>query len=163
MPEPGDYAAGFIYFSKDSDQRLVEKQLIEEVLAQESLKIIGWRTVPVRSEILGKASSECEPHMEQLFVSRPNNCEAGLPFERKLYLAEESLRINLDTSTILSKTLRFSLPLFLQNNDLQGDADHRATWSLFPRLVDPRMDSALALTHSAFHQHISKLATCSTF
>ena len=151
LPEPGDYAAGFIYFSKDSDQRLVEKQLIEKVLAQENLSTIGWRTVPVRSEILGKASSECEPHMEQLFVSRPNNCEAGLPFERKLYLARRIITHQLRYKNGPVENASFFINSFSSKTmTYKGMLTTEQLGQYFPDLSDPRMDSALALTHSRF-------------
>ena len=87
LPPEGDYGAAFIYLSKDEDLYSNEKTVTAEVLAELEMELLGWRTVPVRSEILGKASAECEPRMEQLFVKRPQGTEPGLPFERKLYLA----------------------------------------------------------------------------
>ena len=61
-----------------------EKTVIAEVYVEEGLEIIGWRVVPVRSEILGKASAECEPAMEQLFVKRPSKLN-------EVYLLRETL------------------------------------------------------------------------
>ena len=62
-----------LFICQRSDLAQHEKEVIAEVLLEEGLEIIGWRVVPVRSEILGKASAECEPAMEQLFVKRPRS------------------------------------------------------------------------------------------
>ena len=87
LPPFGDYGVGFVYLSKDRSQCVREKSVVEEVLLEEGLELITWREVPVNSSILGKASAACEPKMEQVFVKRPETCERGLEFERKLYLA----------------------------------------------------------------------------
>ena len=87
LPPEGDYGVGFIYFSKANDVRIREKEVTEQVFCEEGIEILGWRDVPVDSSILGKASFECEPSMEHVFVKHPDSCERGLSFERKLYLA----------------------------------------------------------------------------
>ena len=86
VPEEGDYGVGFVYLSKDAKLRAEEESTIESVVSGEQLELIGWRDVPVNSDILGKASSECEPLMRQFFVKRSDAIERGLPFERKLYI-----------------------------------------------------------------------------
>ncbi len=151
LPSLGDYAAGFIYFSKDSRKRSSEKKTVERVLAQENLQILGWRTVPVNSEILGKASYECEPHMEQLFIAKPEECERGLPFERKLYLARRIISYELryrDGST--DENSFFINSLSSRTMTYKGMLTTEQLAQYFPDLSNPNMDSALALTHSRF-------------
>jgi len=150
LPPAGDYGVAFLFLSSKESDRINEKKIVEEVLDEENLGLIGWRKVPVRSEILGKASAACEPLMEQLFVERPECVESGLAFERKLYLARR----------IISHRLRYL--------DHYDDVDfHACCFSsrtivykgmltteqlsdYFPDLSDPDMESALALTHSRF-------------
>ena len=150
LPVEGEYGAAFIYLSKDDELYQNEKTIVEEVLGQEGIELLGWRVVPVRSEILGKASAECEPRMEQLFVKKPEGVSSGLPFERKLYLARRiishRLRFSSDdpdvsfhVSSFSSKTMTYKGMLTTQQL-----ADY------FPDLQDPLMESALALTHSRF-------------
>lgn len=87
LPPAGDYGVAFLFLSPSDSQCEIEKKVVEEVLHEEGIDLICWRKVPVRSGILGKASADCEPVMEQLFVHRPTSTEQGLSFERKLYLA----------------------------------------------------------------------------
>ena len=98
LPPDGDYGVGFVYLSRDRSDCLHEKSVVEEVLLEEGLELIAWREVPVNNGILGKASAACEPKMEQVFVRRPESCERGLDFERKLYL----------TRRIITYRLRYS-------------------------------------------------------
>ena len=59
VPAEGDYGVGFVFLSRDDEERKNEETIIEEIIAEEGLSLIGWRDVPVRSEILGKASKAC--------------------------------------------------------------------------------------------------------
>ena len=150
LPEEGDYGAAFIYLSKDQALNAHEKDVIAEVLSEEGLEIIGWRVVPVRSEILGKASAECEPAMEQLFVKRPHDLDRGLPFERKLYLVRRiishRLRFSSDDPDVSFHVSSFSS----KTMTYKGMLTTQQLTDYFPDLTNPLMESALALTHSRF-------------
>mgnify|MGYP006163429913 FL=1 len=150
LPQEGDYGAAFIFLSNDEVLYKREKEVASEVLLEMGLKLLGWRTVPVKSEILGKASAACEPRMEQLFVERPQGIDRGLSFERKLYL----------TRRIISHRLRFSsddpdvsfhISSFSSKTmTYKGMLTTQQLTDYFPDLLDPSMESALALTHSRF-------------
>ena len=56
LPPEGDYGAGFVYMSKCNESRQKEINTVEQVVSELGLNFIGWRDVPVKSEILGKAS-----------------------------------------------------------------------------------------------------------
>ena len=151
LPPEGDYGAGFIYFSKNDEDRLIEKAEVERAFSEEGLNLLGWRRVPVRSSILGKASLACEPVMEQVFISRPESCDRGLDFERKLYL----------TRRIITHRLRYrdgcvdDVPFFVNSLSARtmtykGMLTTEQLEQYFPDLSDPDMESALALTHSRF-------------
>ena len=150
LPEAGDYGVAFLFLSPEASRRSNEKSVVEEVLAEENLTLIGWRKVPVRSQILGKASAACEPVMEQLFVHRPANVERGLDFERKLYLARRIIShrlryaegyhdVDFHACCFSSRTLIY-----------KGMLTTQQLGEYFPDLSDPDMESALALTHSRF-------------
>jgi glutamate synthase domain-containing protein 1 len=54
--------------------------VIENVLDELGMKVFCVRDVPVKSSILGKASADCEPRMQQFFVYRPDACDQGISF-----------------------------------------------------------------------------------
>ena len=149
LPNEGDYGVGFVYLSKDASTRDREELMINSIIKEEGQKLIGWRDVPVKSELLGKASAECEPLMKQFFIERSSDIEAGLAFERKLYiirrLATYRLRYkeNLDSdfyiSSLSSRTMTY-----------KGMLTTEQLGPYFPDLSHEAMDSALALTHSRF-------------
>ena len=71
--------------SQSDEAREHKVKTVEAVVADASLNFLGC-AVPVKSDILGKASRDCEPVSRQFFVGRGDAVEAGLDFERKLYL-----------------------------------------------------------------------------
>jgi glutamate synthase (ferredoxin) len=149
VPAEGDYAVGFVFLSKDPAERAHEEKIIEKIVAEEGLSMIGWRDVPVRSEILGKASSACEPFMRQFFVAR-ESVEAGLAFERKLYIVRHLATYRIRYSGEDDDSLFYVSSLSSRTMTYKGMLTTEQLESYFPDLSDEAMDSALALTHSRF-------------
>src|ERR1035437_8382758 len=45
LPRQGHYGAGLIFLPSDSEQRVVSERALEEIIAQQGLTFLGWRTV----------------------------------------------------------------------------------------------------------------------
>lgn len=149
VPNEGDYGVGFAFLSRDQEERGNEEAIVEEIVAEENLEFIGWRDVPVRSEILGKASKACEPVMRQFFVAR-KEVEAGLPFERKLYLVRRLATHRIRYSGSGEEALFYIASLSSRTMTYKGMLTTEQLEAYFPDLSNEAMDSALALTHSRF-------------
>jgi glutamate synthase (ferredoxin) len=91
LPAEGDYASGVIFMSPNSGEREAAMQLFEHIIREEGQEFLGWRNVPVKSDILGKTSGRYEPAMKQVFIGRDESTESGLDFERKLYVIRKRL------------------------------------------------------------------------
>ena len=150
LPDEGNYGVGFFYLSKDMNIIQNEVCVIEDVLNELSLNLICVRDVPVQSSILGKASAACEPRMQQFFVERPEDCEKGLPFERKLYLARRMISFRLRYSSEISDADFHASSFSSRTLVYKGMLTTEQLSDYFPDLTDSDMDSALALTHSRF-------------
>ena len=150
VPAEGDYGVGFVFLSKNDEERRHEEAIIEEIVAEEGLSMLGWRDVPVRSEILGKASAACEPCMRQFFVARGNACEAGISFERKLYIVRRLSTHRIRYSGEDEDALFYIGSLSSRTMTYKGMLTTEQLEHYFPDLSDEAMDSALALTHSRF-------------
>ncbi|WP_296319872.1 glutamate synthase large subunit [Treponema sp. UBA3813] len=81
-----DYGVGMFFFSMEEAALESEKIRFEKCCAGEGLEFLGWRKVPVNENVLGKKALDCMPQIWQSFVARPENCEKGLDFDRKLYV-----------------------------------------------------------------------------
>lgn len=76
------------------------RQVVEQVVVAEGLKLIGWRSVPVKPEVLGPQALENQPLIEQVFVQA--DTLSGDELERQLYLLRK--RINKEVSNTIAST-----------------------------------------------------------
>lgn len=65
------------------------KLIIETVLKEENLEIIGWRLVPTVQEVLGKQAYLNKPHVEQVFCKSSNLSKDRL--EQQLFLVRKKI------------------------------------------------------------------------
>ncbi|MBO4319776.1 MAG: glutamate synthase large subunit [Treponema sp.] len=79
-----EYGIGMFFFP-GRDYLSSEKARFEECCAAQSLKFLGWREVPVNADVLGKKARDCMPCIWQAFVAKPEGCDKGLEFDKKLY------------------------------------------------------------------------------
>lgn len=150
LPNEGDYGVGFFYLSKLTEQYDHEVSVIKAVLDELRLELLFIRDVPVESSILGKASAACEPRMQQFFVARPQDCDRGLAFERKLYLARRMISYRLRYSSSVLDGEFHASSFSSRTLVYKGMLTTEQLSDYFPDLADPDMESALALTHSRF-------------
>ncbi len=150
LPEAGDYGVGFVFLSQDAEERMGEEETISKIVAEENMELLGWRKVPVHSEILGKASAACEPVMRQFFIRRSESVARGLEFERKLYIVRRLATHRIRYSGQDEDSLFYISSLSSRTMTYKGMLTTEQLEPYFPDLSDPDMDSALALTHSRF-------------
>ncbi len=150
VPEEGTYGAGFVYLSSDEEDREQEIAIIEEIVEDEGLTLLGWRDVPVKSEMLGKASAACEPVMKQVFIGRGPDCTDALSFERKLYILRRVATHRIRYQGADEEALFYFSSLSCRTMTYKGMLTTEQLTQYFPDLHHPAMDSALALVHSRF-------------
>ena len=80
-------AIGMIFLPADAEAASTAKQIVERVLADEGLKVIGWRPVPVQPELLGHQARDNQPQIEQICVQ--SDSVEGDEFDRLLYLVRK--------------------------------------------------------------------------
>jgi glutamate synthase (ferredoxin) len=90
-PPASDLAVGQLFlFRQDADDRARAREIVRDVCAEFKLEVLGFRSVPVIEEALGRRAAASRPWMEQVIVRRtPDACDAGDDFERTLYLARK--------------------------------------------------------------------------
>ncbi|MBF9001552.1 MULTISPECIES: glutamate synthase large subunit [Vibrio] len=138
------YAIGMIFLSQDPIKAQTARDIINKELAQETLTVAGWRTVPTNAKVLGPIASSSLPDIQQVFVSAPAGWQAR-DIERRLYIARRRIEkqitedddfyiCSLSTQVIVYKGLCMpaDLPRFYKD------------------LADLRMESAICLFHQRF-------------
>jgi glutamate synthase (ferredoxin) len=148
LPGPFKYGVGMVFTSQKATERNAARHILEKILVEEGVELLGWRNVPTDNSSLGNTAWEGEPMVRQLFLKRPLDCVDEQSFNRKLYIinqraTNEIRRANVDEQwyvcSLSSRTIIYKGMLM----PVQVD-------KYYPELRDPAMESAIALVHSRF-------------
>jgi glutamate synthase (ferredoxin) len=82
-----EYGIAMFFFPQSADKLRIAMAAFEKVLANENLEFLGWRKVPVNPDVLGTKALESMPNIYQAFIKKPDDCNKGIDFDRKLYIA----------------------------------------------------------------------------
>ena len=139
LPPAGSYAVGNAFLPLD--EGLATEDAIEAIAAEEGLAVLGWRALPVRSELVGVTARSVLPRFRQLFVAAADGQAAGIELDRLTFALRG--RAERETgayfSSLSARTLVYKG--MLTTGQLEP---------FFPDIQDPRFVSALALVHSRF-------------
>ena len=83
LPEPFHYGVGMVFTSQEATERNAARHILEKILAEEGVELLGWRNVPTDNSSLGETAREGEPRVRQLFLKRPLDCDEHA-FNRKI-------------------------------------------------------------------------------
>ncbi|MBR5401274.1 MAG: glutamate synthase large subunit [Treponema sp.] len=144
LKDERDYGVGMFFFPSDSQEVKSEIHRFEKYCEEEKLKLLGWRHVPVNTDILGQKARDCMPQIWQCFIERPSECEKGLPFDCRLYTVRRKFEKELKESktyicSLSSRTIVYK-GMFLVDQLRKFYAD----------LESPEYISSLAIVHSRF-------------
>ena len=137
-----DYGVGMFFFPQDELARKQAMKMFEIIVEKENLEFLGWRQVPTNPDILGKMALDCMPFICQAFIKRPADCNRGLDFDRKLYVARRVFEQTADDTYVASLSSRTIVykGMFLVNQ----------LRLFFDDLHDEDYESAIATVHSRF-------------
>ena len=144
LPAAGHYAVGMAFLPGDPEAAEKAMASIEAIMADEGLRTLGWRDVPVEPGTLGVSARAIMPAFKQLFVAS-NGSAAGIDLDRVVFIARKRIEHELapEQSTyfpsLSSRTLIYKGMLTTPQLSL-----------FFPDLADQRLESAVALVHSRF-------------
>jgi glutamate synthase (ferredoxin) len=150
LPGPKAYGVGMVYFSQKADERKACEAIFEKIVKEEGQSFLGWRTVPTDHKDLGPTARASEPFVRQVFIGRSASIKDDLAFERKLYiirrLAENAIRY----SGVKGGGSFYVASLSYKTIIYKGMLNSDQVESFYPDLLDPSVESALALVHSRF-------------
>jgi glutamate synthase (NADPH/NADH) large chain len=147
MPRRRGYGVGQIFLPRDPQLRAACERIVEDVVAAEGQRVLGWRDVPVDDGCVGVVARRSLPVVRQVFVARRRVVPSA--FERTLYvirkLVEHRVRAegkgggvfhlaSLSAETIVYKGLLLPSNLRVFYKDLR----------------DELMVSGIAVVHSRF-------------
>lgn len=136
------YGVGMFFFPQNTLACRREKKLFEVILEKNGLELLGWRDVPVCSEILGSRALDCMPKIIQCFVGRPDDTLKDIDFDRRLYVARREFEQSCSGTYVVSLSSR---TIVYKGMFLVGQLRR-----FYPDLQDESFKSAIAMVHSRF-------------
>ncbi|HEX3178308.1 MAG TPA: glutamate synthase subunit alpha, partial [Methylomirabilota bacterium] len=150
LPGPKDYGAGLVFLPRDPVQREKVQGVIATIVAEEGQRLLGWRELPIDDRHLGASAVGVEPHFKQVFIGRGDATRTHVQFERKLYVIRKRVEHAVDRLDFAEKTRTYIPSLSSNTLIYKGMLSADQIESMFPDLLDPDMESALALVHQRF-------------
>src|SRR3954449_2802148 len=140
LPKAGCYAVGVAFLSGDDAETEQAVRAVERLAAEEDLRVLGWRDVPVNASDLGATALSVMPRFRQLFVAGTHG-ELGLGLERRAFCLRKRLEreAGIYLASLSCRTLVY-----------KGMLTTDQLPSFFLDLQDERIESAIALVHSRF-------------
>jgi glutamate synthase (NADPH/NADH) large chain len=143
LPPAGCYAVGTAFLSTDQAEAAEAQDAIDKIAAEEGLRTLAWRDLPVDPEGagVGATAGSVMPLFRQVFLGAATDDLTPYALERRAYVTRK--RAEHETGTyfpsLSSRTVVYKG--MLTTGQLEP---------FFPDLSDPRFVSALALVHSRF-------------
>jgi glutamate synthase (ferredoxin) len=150
LPPFGQYGVGMIFLPPDPLQRRNCERLFEVIAAEEGQEVLGWRTVPTDNSMLGETARASEPYMRQVFLRRSPDLADDMAFERKLYVIRKRAVTEIRNSGLKGSHYWYSASLSYKTIVYKGMLMPDQLPRYYADLVDPDLESALALVHSRF-------------
>ena len=150
LPEAGEYAVSNVFLPRKKNQRTYCIEVFEEEIKKQGLKILGWRDVPVNSDVLGEIAKETEPFVKQIFISKLESKQSEFDFNLKLFAARKIAEHTIYDSK-LSESKFFYLPsLSTKIIIFKGLLKPEHINEYYLDLFNSALDTRLALVHQRF-------------
>ena len=150
LPEPGAYGTGLVFLPRDERADKCARIFVD-IVAQEGLKTLGWRNVPVDNTTIGETARKAEPDIRQPFIVCDKEALDKDQLELKLLVvrkrAEKAIfKAGYNDSHEDFYVCSLSAKIFVYKGQLMS----RQLETYFLDIKDPSMVSALALAHSRY-------------
>ena len=149
LPAPGEYAVGMTFLPVEKTPRLNCEGVLERIIQEEGLTVLGWRDTPVNGEAIGRVARVSQPYIQQIFVARPAEMDED-SFERKLYVVRKRAENEIAASDIEDKEFFYIPSLSARTIVYKGLLLAPQIANFYRELSDPDVTSALCLVHQRF-------------
>ena len=149
LPEAGDYGVGMIFFPRDEAQSEACRDILNQNITELGLTLLGYRDVPGDNSMLGAASFDSEPNIEQVFIAKPAALTAQ-EFERKLFVLRKYTSHKINASGITERDEFYVTSMSSTKIVYKGQFTTEQVRQYYLDLQDERTISGMAMFHSRF-------------
>ncbi|MEO8663017.1 MAG: glutamate synthase central domain-containing protein, partial [Bryobacteraceae bacterium] len=149
LPAPGEYGAGMVFLPVEPQQRLICEGVLERIVREEGLEVLGWRDTPVIGDAIGRVARASQPYIEQIYVRRPGGMTED-QLERTLYVVRKRCETEIAASDIRDKSFFYIPSLSCRTIVYKGLLLAPQIPHFYGELSDPDAMSAICLVHQRF-------------
>jgi glutamate synthase domain-containing protein 2/glutamate synthase domain-containing protein 1/glutamate synthase domain-containing protein 3 len=149
LPKPGTYGVGMTFLPVEKHQRLQCEGILERIVREEGLILLGWRDTPVYASAIGRVARASQPYIQQIFVRCASEMEEDA-FERKLYVVRKRAENEIRGSGIEDAEMFYIPSLSCRTIVYKGLLLASQITNFYRELSDPDAVSALCLVHQRF-------------
>jgi glutamate synthase (ferredoxin) len=144
FPSTNNIAVGMIFLPQNQEAAQKARAAVEQVATEEKLIVLGWRVVPVQSDLLGVQARENQPQIEQVLLASVD--KSGDELERQVYITRR--RISKVATNISEEFYICSL----SNRTIvyKGMVRSAVLGEFYQDLKNPAYKSAFAVYHRRF-------------
>src|ERR1700757_395839 len=149
LPAAGTYAVGMTFLPVERHPRLQCEGILERIVREEGLTVLGWRDTPVYASAIGRVARASQPYIQQIFIE----CTPGMDedtFERKLYVVRRRAENEVRDSGIEDAGMFYIPSLSCRTIVYKGLLLAPQITNFYRELSDPDVISALCLVHQRF-------------
>ncbi len=149
LPSEGQYGVGMTFLPVERHQRLACEGILERIIREEGLTVLGWRDTPVNGDAIGRIARASQPYIQQIFVGNAPCMDAGT-LERKLYVVRKRAESEVAASNMPNKGDFYLPSLSARTIIYKGLLLAPQIANFYGELSDPDVMSALCLVHQRF-------------
>lgn len=149
LPPEGQYGVGMVFLPVEPQPRLQCEGILERIVQEEGLSVIGWRDTPVKGDAIGRIARASQPYIEQIFIRGA----AGMSqdeLERKLYVVRKRAENEIRASDIKDKGFFYVPSMSSRTIVYKGLLLAPQIAEFYKELSDSDVVSALCLVHQRF-------------
>jgi len=149
VPSVEQIGVAMVFLPSSATAAATARQICEQIVTEIGLKVLGWRVVPVRPEVLGIQARDNQPQIEQLLV------QATLPadeLERSLYIARKRIQRLVMTAIPETPELQDLYICSFSHRTIvyKGMVRSEVLGSFYTDLTNPLYRSSFAVYHRRF-------------
>ena len=152
LPEQDHYGVGMTFLPPNPQGQARCEELIERSIGAEGLTLLGWRTVPVDPDELGRDARAVMPAIRQFFVTAESENLESDELQRKLYTLRKVIENGLPECGLNEEDADYFYICSLSNSTLvyKGLLMAHQIAGFYLDLNEESLVSAFALVHSRF-------------
>ena len=149
LPARGEYGVGFVFLPVEPQHRLLCEGIVERIVREEGLSLLGWRDTPLDVNAIGRVARVSQPYIQQIFIGRAEGMSED-ELERKLYVVRKRAEREIFESDIHDKTFFYFPSLSCRTIVYKGLLLAPQITRFYGDLSDAECLSALCMVHQRF-------------